>query len=75
MDFFSGKSDTQLRGMMEAFEARKCGNCDHWLKSICPREATSQPTRGSSPCKEFKLDFANEHRIREIKLELVTRNI
>ena len=41
----------------EGFLTETCGNCDHWMKKSCPREALGEKPHMNQTCSKFKPDW------------------
>ncbi len=59
---------TQIRSV----ESRRCGNCDHWMKSSCkPEKEHGQFKSMNSPgCGDFIIDYGSKQLIDKFKDEL-----
>ena len=57
---------------IESVQAKRCGNCEHWMKSSCVPEKEHRQFKsiGSLACKDFSLAHSSEYMIKEFTDEL-----
>ena len=57
---------------IESVQAKRCGNCEHWMKSSCvPEEEHGQfKSMNSLACKNFILAHSSKYMLKEFTDEL-----
>lgn len=57
---------------IESVQSKRCGNCDHWMKSSCvlEKEHGQFKSMGSLACENFILAHSSKYMIKEFTDEL-----
>lgn len=64
----------EKRSQITNMQQRRCGNCDHWMKTSCrpEKEGGQLKSISSLGCSDFEPDWFSMRRTKELQNELAT---